>query len=107
VNILAERLELEDRFVNLVEGPLDLTMLFKLYELEGYDDLKYKEYHQPVSPKLAQREHIFEAIRQRDILLHHPYESFDPIVEMIREAAKDPRVLASSRLFTGSAVSPP
>lgn len=107
VSILTERLEIEDRFVNLIEGPLDLTMLFKLYELVGYDDLKYKEYHQPVSPRLAQREHIFDTIRQRDILLHHPYESFDPIVEMIREAAKDPRVLAIKQtLYRVSGKSP-
>ena len=77
----------------LVDGPLDLTFLLELHDIKGFEELKYKPYIPQIPKDLADGRDIFEAIRERDILLHHPYESFEPIVDMILKAARDPRVL--------------
>ncbi len=94
VTILKDRLEIQEEFVFEAEGPVDLTLLSKLYGIEGFDELKYPVYNPQMPAELLGKDNIFEAIREKDILLHHPYESFDPIVNMIRTAARDPRVLA-------------
>ena len=77
-----------------INGPIDLTYLMKMYGLEGCDDLRYKPYTPQPVPQIQQGESIFDAIKKGDILLHHPYQTFDPVVEFIRQAAKDPDVLA-------------
>lgn len=77
-----------------ISGPLDLTYLMKLYGLEGYDNLRYAKYVPQKVPQIATGENIFEIIKKGDILLHHPYQTFDPVVDFIRQAAKDPDVLA-------------
>ena len=107
VRILQEKLELREDHVFLVDGPLDLTFLYDLYGSEGFEKLKYKPYEPQIPGSLADGRNIFEAIRERDILLHHPYESFEPIVDMIRKAARDPRVLAIKQtLYRVSGKSP-
>jgi len=107
VKILQEKLELQEDYVFLVDGPLDLTFLYELYDMAGFEELKYKPYVPKVPGCLADGRDIFEAIRERDILLHHPYESFEPIVDMIRKAARDPRVLAIKQtLYRVSGKSP-
>ncbi|MDE7063070.1 MAG: RNA degradosome polyphosphate kinase [Lachnospiraceae bacterium] len=77
-----------------INGPIDLTYLMKMYGLEGFDDLRYKPYTPQKVSQLAGETNIFDAIKKGDILLHHPYQTFDPVVEFIRQAAKDPDVLA-------------
>lgn len=107
VKALKERLEIQDGYVNLVDGPLDLAFLFELYKVDGFDNLKYKPYAQQHPVDLIGKENIFEAIREKDILLHHPYESFNPIVDMIKVAALDPKVLAIKQtLYRVSGKSP-
>ena len=75
-------------------GPLDLTFLMKCYGIEGFSDLKEKPYTPQKNKKLCADKNIFTQIRKGDVLLHHPYESFDPIVAFIRQAAEDKDVLA-------------
>ena len=87
------RVESEDDIFK-INGPIDLTYLMKMYGLEGCDDLRYKPYTPQPVPQIQQGESIFDAIKKGDILLHHPYQTFDPVVEFIRQAAKDPDVLA-------------
>lgn len=80
-----------------VSGPLDLTFLMKAYGLKGFDDLKEKKYTpQPVPAlmNLPDGMNLFDAIRRKDIFLSHPYETFDPVVHLISDAANDPDVLA-------------
>lgn len=75
-------------------GPLDLTFLMKCYGIEGFEDLKEATYIPQKNKKLRADKNIFNQIRKGDVLLHHPYESFDPIVAFIKQAAEDENVLA-------------
>ena len=95
LKILKEDLEIEKEDIYAIRGPLDLTFLMKMYGLEGFDDLKEHSYlpPQPV-PELPEDADIFEKIREGDILMHHPYQTFEPVVQFIRQAAKDKDVLA-------------
>ncbi len=91
---LKKHLGVNDDVVYKINGPLDLTFLMKVNGLEGFDHLKYpKHVPQPV-PELGDCSHIFDRIKQQDILLIHPYFEFTPVVEFIRQAANDPDVLA-------------
>lgn len=75
-------------------GPLDLTFLMKCYGIEGFEDLKEAPYIPQKNKKLRADKNIFNQIRKGDVLLHHPYESFNPIVAFIKQAAEDENVLA-------------
>lgn len=91
---LKKQLQVETDAVYKINGPLDLTFLMKVNGLDGFDHLKNKKYiPQPVKA-LNPDENIFEQIKRKDILLHHPYDEFTPVIEFIRQAAVDPNVLA-------------
>ena len=94
LGILKKELETAGEDVFKINGPLDLTFLMKLYGLEGRDELRYAPYHPVKVPELIGETNIFDAIKKGDILLHHPYQSFQPVVDFIRQAACDPDVLA-------------
>jgi polyphosphate kinase len=91
-----------------IDGPLDLTSLWELYKLPGFERLHDKPFTPRIPCGLERRgPDIFAAIAQRDILLHHPYDSFDPVVEFVTAAAADPRVLAIKQtLYRTSGDSP-
>jgi len=93
--ILKENLELEDHDLYVVDSPLGLGGLLSVGQIDA-PELKYPPLVQTVPAPLNDAEgvDIFAAIRQRDILLHHPYDSFDPVVDFVMAAAKDPDVLA-------------
>jgi len=90
----APALDLDDRDVYKVSGPIDLTALVSLYKLEGFRELKEPAFEPQVVAPLANRANIFAAIREQDILVHHPYESFGSVVQLIEQASEDPQVLA-------------
>ena len=94
LKFLKSELKVSDEDIFQIAGPLDLTFLMKLYGLEGYDHLRYKPYTPQQVPEIAPGSDIFAEIRKGDIFLHHPYETFDPVVDFIRQASKDPDVLA-------------
>lgn len=77
-----------------VDGPLDLTFLMKLYGFENYDHLKTMPYPPQLHSDFKDVDDIFSLIRKKDVLLHHPYHTFTPVVDFIRQAAKDKDVLA-------------
>jgi polyphosphate kinase len=91
-----------------IDGPLDLTALWELYKLPGNDRLRDKPFTPRIPRGLGRRgEDIFSAIAQQDILLHHPYDSFDPVVDFVASAANDPKVLAIKQtLYRTSGDSP-
>lgn len=91
---LKKQLNVNSDYVYSVNGPLDLTFLGKVRGLEGFDHLKNKKYiPQPVKG-LDLDANIFDQIKKKDILLHHPYDEFTPVIEFIKQAAIDPDVLA-------------
>ena len=71
-----------------------LTFLMKMYGLDGFNHLKLGQYEPQVHSKLPSGCDVFEEVRKGDILLHHPYHTFQPVVDFIRQAAADPDVLA-------------
>ena len=94
LKILKKELHLESANIYEIDGPLDLTFLMKMYGLDGFEHLKLEKYEPQLVPRLPVGFDIFEQIRKGDILLHHPYQTFTPVVEFIRQAASDPDVLA-------------
>lgn len=94
LSILKEQLHVKDEDIYEINGPLDLTFVMKLYDLEDCDDLRYKKFRPQPVPGIHPEEDIFTAIRRGDIFMHHPYHTFDPVVEFIRQASVDPDVLA-------------
>jgi len=105
--MLRERLELEPSDVYLIPGPLDLRGLLPIAELPGFDRLRYRAF-QPVDA-LAESEQtdIFSVLDERDILLHHPYESYDPVIAFVHQAADDPDVLAIKQTLYRTSVGSP
>lgn len=94
LKVLKKELDMKEEDIYYSNGPLDLTFLMKLYGFEGYSHLRAEKHMpQPVKAFLTE-EDIFTQIRRGDILLHHPYQTFEPVVSFIRQAAKDPDVLA-------------
>jgi polyphosphate kinase len=90
---LMENLRLTREDVHILDGPIGLSDVMTLYNLPLHQ-LKEKPYY-PVTPKIFEDdEDIFATIKQRDILLHHPYHSFIPVIDFVKEAARDPDVLA-------------
>lgn len=77
-----------------IAGPLDLTFLMKLYGLDGCDSLRIGRHTPQPVPEFTDCEDIFAAIRQEDILMHHPYETFEPVINFVKAASVDPDVLA-------------
>ena len=94
LKILRKELNLKEDALYKINGPLDLTFLMKMYGLEGFEFLKNPKHVPAPVKELPADGDIFEAIREKDILLHHPYQTFDPVVKLIRDAAVDPQVLA-------------
>lgn len=94
LKVLKRELNIGSADIFEIPGPLDLTFLMKMYGFKGFDHLKAFPYIPQQVPRLMNEEDIFTNIRQGDILLHHPYETFDPVVNFVKTAAKDPEVLA-------------
>lgn len=95
LKLIVEELKVEDNEIYNIDGPLDLTFLMKMYKLEGFDDLKEHRYKEPqLVPEFAGDDNIFEVISRGDVLMHHPYETFENVVRFVENAAVDPDVLA-------------
>lgn len=91
---LQTALEVADEDVYRCPGPLDLSAFMGMSGLQGFEELKYEAWSPRPSPHVDLTSSMFEQIRQGDIMLSLPYESFEPVVRLIEEAAEDPEVLA-------------
>ncbi len=96
---LSRHVGLDQADVYLVNGPIELRSLMSLIRTEGFDSLRDEAWDPVASPDVDIKKPIFPQIADRDILLVHPYESFDPVVKFIEEAAKDPHVLAIKQVL--------
>ncbi len=104
---LKKEFNVSDEDIYNIGGPLDLTFLMKVYGLEGFDKLKNKKYEPQLIKSMNSEEDIFTQIRKHDIVMHHPYQTFNPVVDFVRQAAKDPNVLAIKQtLYRVSSHSP-
>lgn len=104
---LQKELDIPERDVYEIHGPLDLSFVSKLSKIPGYSHLQYPSLVPQIPKDLLGETNIFDAIKKDDIFLHHPYESFDQVVSFIEQAAQDPDVLAIKQtLYRVSGQSP-
>ncbi|MBS0212180.1 MAG: polyphosphate kinase 1 [Proteobacteria bacterium] len=92
VKLLLKNFELDDNAVYRVDGPVNLNRALQIHALVDRPELKFP----PFRPRTlnAEADELFDAIRRNDILLHHPFDAFTPVVDLLKEAARDPDVLA-------------
>ncbi len=91
---LAEQLEITEEEIYRVNGPIDFTFLMKLYNMDGFQQLRQKPFYPQQNSRITKDTNLFEEIRKRDIFLSHPYETFDSVIDFIKQAANDKDVLA-------------
>ena len=107
LSFLIEKLGLDQRDVFKIPGPLDLSALMSIIEIDGFPTLRDTVWPPQRSPQIDSTKSMFENIAAQDILLCHPYESFEPVVRLVEEAANDPDVLAIKQtLYRTSRKSP-
>ena len=96
LNILKNNLEIKDEDIFRMQGPLDMTFLFGLYDMipEEFNNYKAASFTPQINPRLRPNTNIFDEISKKDIFLFHPYETFDPILDFVKQGAEDPNVLA-------------
>ena len=93
LDFLVENINIEKEWIYKFDGPLDLNFLMKFSGINGHEELKFEDRTPRLHPDLKDKD-IFEVISEKDIILHHPYQTFSHIVELVDRAAEDPRVLA-------------
>lgn len=91
---LKDALDIHSGDIYFIKGPLDATFFMKIGALKKDENLLYKHYEPQLIETFPDREAFFKAVRERDILLHHPYDSFETVVDFIKYASIDPEVLA-------------
>ena len=91
---LAESLFIEEQAIYEINGPLDVTCFFKFIKLLNVPEWEYEPFVPQKPLELPKPDDLFDRIREHDILLHHPYESFEPVIKLVNDAANDPNVLA-------------
>ena len=105
--LLREQLDLDPEDVYAVPGPLDLRVLMGLTDLAGFDELRYPPLQQVNVLADEQQSDLFSVLEARDVLLHHPYDAYDPVVALIAQAADDPDVLAIKQTLYRTSVGSP
>ncbi len=99
IEFLRMALELEPRDVFLIPGPIDLSSMMSLTDMTGFAALRDPSWPPQASPSVDPAKTMFDTIAEKDILLCHPYESFEPVVRFVEEAADDPDVLAIKQVL--------
>lgn len=107
VFFLKERFRLNIERVFYAKGPVNLSRIQEIYSLIDRPDLKFPPFKASIPVQLNRKKSIFDSIKKQDILLHHPFESFLPVIEFIRQAAVDPNVLAIKQTLYRTGVDSP
>ncbi len=94
VAFLRRALGVDEAEIYALPGPLDLAGFMRLSDLQGFESLKYEPWPPRISPDVDLAAGMFNVLARRDVLLLHPYDSFEPVVRLLEEAAEDPDVLA-------------
>jgi polyphosphate kinase len=93
-HFLMKKLDLDDDDVYELSNPIDLTCWMKFVSLKGFEKLRYKPMQPVMQRDLAKNQNIFDVIKEKDVLVYHPFHTFDHVVEFVDKAAQDPNVLA-------------
>jgi polyphosphate kinase len=93
IDYLLKQFNLTESELYEVKGPVNLARLFRIASHANYPQLQYPPFTPALPKSLKQAEDLFQVISKQDVLLLHPYESFSPVVDLLRQAAKDPQVL--------------
>ncbi len=99
IEFLRDAMQLEPRDIFLIPGPIDLSSMMSLTGMQGFAALRDTAWLPQASPHIDPAKRMFEIIAERDFMLCHPYESFEPVVRFIQEAADDPDVLAIKQVL--------
>jgi polyphosphate kinase len=99
LSFLQGLLQVDEESTYALPGPLDLAAYFSLARMTGFDSLREKPWPPQPAPGVKPGESIFEVLKRGDLLLYHPYQSFDPVVRLVEEAADDPDVLAIKQIL--------
>lgn len=94
INFLLQQFSLSNEDLYQVNGPVNLNRLQQIYELVDRPDLVYSGFTPDLPPRLVKQTNIFESLHNGDILLYHPFQSFVPVIDFLRQAASDPNVLS-------------
>jgi len=92
--LLMQHFELSEQDIYRCAGPVNINRIMAIYDLVDRPDLKYPKFQPRFPAALASERNIFEAISEQDVLLHHPFESFNVVLELVKQASLDPQVLA-------------
>lgn len=107
IDFLLARFGMDRQHLYLADGPVNLNRIQAIYGLIDRPDLKFAPFKQHIPPQLNRNKSIFNAIKKQDILLHHPYDSFAPVVDFIRQAAIDPDVIGIKQTLYRTGVDSP
>lgn len=99
---LRQAAQVSEECVFRVAGPIDLAAFSQLHSLPGFEKLKYEAWPPQASPDVDLTSSMFDTLSAKDILLHHPYDSFFPVIRLIEEAAEDPDVVAIKQTLYGT-----
>ena len=99
ISFFQKKLKIRDHGVYRLNGPIDVSVFRSLAVLDGFDRLRYESWTPQPSPAVDLQKSIFETLSKNSVLLLHPYESFEPVVRLVEEAARDPDVLAIKQIL--------
>ncbi|HNR62800.1 MAG TPA: RNA degradosome polyphosphate kinase [Thermotogota bacterium] len=105
---LSKMLEIDGRDIYEIPGPIDLSAFMKMFDLQGFSDLRYAPFKPQLLPDVLEHDNdFFLLLKEKDLMVHHPYHSFHHVVEFLEQAANDPKVLAIKQtLYRVSSKSP-